>query len=72
MGHAVLTNRYLDFHTRIIDLTQHLNHSAYCLTVTIGVINNFHTDHLTQFSVELPLGRYQDIVTNTLVFWGDN
>ena len=72
MGYAVFTNRNLDFHTRVIDFTEDLNYSAYRLPITIRVINNFHAHYLAQFSVELSLGRYQNIVTDALIFRSHN
>ena len=68
MGNAVFTHGNLDFHAGVIDFAQHFNYSADCLAVTIGVVDDFNAHHLTQFGIELPFGRYQDIVTDTLVF----
>ena len=46
MGYAVFTNGNFDFHTGIIDFAQHFDYSAYCLAVTVGIVNDFNTNNL--------------------------
>ena len=67
MRYTIFTNRNLDLHSRIIDLTQNLDDATNGLSITIWVVNNLNTHHLTEFGRSLTARRYQDIVPNALV-----
>ena len=72
MRNAVLTHGNLNLHARIVDFTENLDNTTYCLAIAIWVINNLNANYLPKFCLTLTFRRNQDIVTNTLIFRRNN
>ena len=71
MRHAVLAHGDFDLHAGVVDLAQHLLHTAYGLAEERGRLDQLNHHHLTRFGgTRGPFGD-QDVLPVALVFRGD-
>ncbi len=72
MRHRELAHRDLDLHAWIVDGSQHLDHTANRLHVSLRLLQDFDDDHLPRLSRQRAAGRHQNVVRNTLILGHDD
>ena len=68
MGHTVFAHRNFDFHARVIDLPQHLHHTARRLAKQGGGFGQFNDHHLAGFGRARGAFGNQHVLAIALVF----
>ena len=69
MRYLVLANGNLDFHPRIIDTTQNLDHTPHRLRHQRGALGQLDRDHLPRLGLANGLGGNQDVATKPPILW---
>ena len=72
MRYGELAHCDLDFHARIVDRAEHLDHAPHRLHMPLRLLDDFNHHHLPWLGIKRSARRHQDVVADALILGHDD